>query len=260
MGHPPRKWVVAVQGGLAIRAGYHKPPYAICEAPDHFTADMGPYIEIVHGISNDGVTRTTTVVLKPEYATRNEAGHGKDLDLRKKSEKISKAVLKAQSNEKFNQMNPIHRAASNILGKNFDSPRGPLMKMVCKMLMKKSMVFLLFLIPVMGFAQETPQEHIDINATIQSIFDYIQHGKPVMAASAGILILVYLFRRYALPKLQLGNGVLPILSVVLGAIIGVLSQVIVGISPAEAAKIVLISGPGASMFWATVIKLFMKKD
>lgn len=118
----------------------------------------------------------------------------------------------------------------------------------------------IFFAASVAWCQDLPEQALDINATIQSIFDYIAHGKPVMAASAGILILVYLFRRYALPKLRLGNGVLPILSLVLGVVIGVLSQVIAGVPPAEAAKIILISGPGASVFWSSILKLFVKKD
>ena len=118
----------------------------------------------------------------------------------------------------------------------------------------------IFFAASVSWCQELPEQNLDINATVQSIFDYIAHGKPVMAAAAGILILVYLFRRYALPKLKIGNGVLPILSLALGGIIGILSQVIAGVPPAEAAKIILISGPGASVFWSAILKLFVKKD
>ena len=85
-------------------------------------------------------------------------------------------------------------------------------------------------------------------------------GKYVMAAAALVLLLVYLFRQYALPKLNLGSGVLPYVSLGIGVIIAIASAVTGGVPVAEAVKIALLSGPAASTLWSALLKLVLHKD
>lgn len=101
--------------------------------------------------------------------------------------------------------------------------------------------------------------NVDVTATIQSIAQALAEGKKVVAVSGAILILVYLFRKYFFDKLGLGSGILPYISIILGVIMGLLSNIVAGVSPGEAAKIALISGPSASILWNSIFKLVMNK-
>lgn len=121
----------------------------------------------------------------------------------------------------------------------------------------------LLLLPLLAFAQEVVPEIIaepNIPSLLGSVLKSIMTGQYVAGASALILILVYLFRKIALPKLGLGNGVLPYVTIGLGALVGILSNIVAGLPPGEAANIILVSGPGAALLWDSVFKLFVKKD
>ncbi|SRR5574343_595885 len=117
---------------------------------------------------------------------------------------------------------------------------------------------LMLLFPFAALAQDVVAEP-NVPSLLGSVLKNIATGQYVMAASALVLILVYLFRKFVLPKLSLGNGVLPYITIALGALVGILSNIVAGVGPAEAANIILISGPGAAMLWDSVFKLMAKK-
>ena len=119
-------------------------------------------------------------------------------------------------------------------------------------------VVLMMLFPLSAFAQEILEPNVP--SLLGSVLKAIMSGQYVVAASALILILVYLFRKFALQKLALGNGVLPYVTIFLGALVGILSNIVAGVGPAEAANIILIAGPGAAMLWDSVFKLMVKKE
>jgi hypothetical protein len=90
------------------------------------------------------------------------------------------------------------------------------------------------------------------------IWAAIQSGQ-YLAAGAGVtLILVLLIKKYLLPKLGLGSGILPVVSIVLGIVSGV-GMAIMGGAPLGAAIAAAFSGPVASSLWDALIKYFFKK-
>lgn len=127
---------------------------------------------------------------------------------------------------------------------------------------------MVLMLQVMVFAQTSPVAspsaspvvQQDINPLVDQIFSNIASGKWVMAASAFVLLLVYLFRRYLQPKLNLGSGILPWISIVLGVLVGVASGTLGGLPVAEAIKIAILSGPSASTIWSAILKNILHKD
>jgi hypothetical protein len=116
---------------------------------------------------------------------------------------------------------------------------------------------LVFPVTVLAQAQDA---NVDLNLVFQQLFEHISENKPVGYAAAGILILVYLFRKYVLPKTPFNAGVLPWLSLLLGVLIGFLSMLSGGSSVSDAVNIMLLSGPGASALWSSLFKLVAKKE
>lgn len=101
---------------------------------------------------------------------------------------------------------------------------------------------------------------VNVSQVLQEILKNASSGNKIIMASGIVLVLVYLFKTNILPKLELGNGVLPWVSIGCGLVVGVLSSIVAGVAPTEAADIALISGPGASIFWSSVVKLVTKKE
>lgn len=81
-----------------------------------------------------------------------------------------------------------------------------------------------------------------------------------LAFGAGVsLILTFIAKQYVLPKLNLGNGLLPLVSAGVGVIAGVGGAVLAG-STVEAALLAVLSGPLASTIWDAVAKYFFAKS
>lgn len=105
-----------------------------------------------------------------------------------------------------------------------------------------------------------PNASIDLNQILSLVADNIASGKHVVLGAAIVLGLVALFKRFVQPRIPVGNGALPYLSIALGLLVGLCSDLVNGISAAEAAKIALLSGPGATFFWESLFKLVVKKN
>jgi hypothetical protein len=117
--------------------------------------------------------------------------------------------------------------------------------------------FLFMLLPLVASAQEAVDPNM--NQVVDAIFQAFSAGKVVAGVSGIVLILVFLFRKYLLPRLGLGNGILPYLAIILSAVIGLLGSILGGMEPSSAAQVILFSGPGAIAFWDAMIKLVTKK-
>lgn len=133
----PRKWVCSGKDGLEVRGAYAQPKDAICPAPDHFRTDMGPYLEIVKGRSQDGSQETVTVVLKPEYVNRLEPMGEDQVKKQKKHQALLKQISKAESVARFNELSPMRRAIKSLLGSRYNENHGPLMDKVRGLIKKK---------------------------------------------------------------------------------------------------------------------------
>ena len=133
----PRKWVCPGPDGLTIRCAFSQPKDAICPAPDHFREDMGPYLEIVKGRSQDGSQETITVILKPEYANRSEPIGEDQIRMQKKNQDLLKQIWKAESVTRFNELSPMRRALKNLLGSRYNENHGPLMGRVRELIKRK---------------------------------------------------------------------------------------------------------------------------
>lgn len=134
--------------------------------------------------------------------------------------------------------------------------------------MKFLLAFLMgFFYQALAFAQSASpspagfvEPSVNPGSVMAEVLKDLIFGKKVAAAAGAVLIGVWIFRQYFLPKLNLGSGILPYVSLALGALIGILSAIFGGASPQEAASIFLLSGPTASTLWSSVFKLLSKKD
>lgn len=70
------------------------------------------------------------------------------------------------------------------------------------------------------------------------------------------LVLTFVVKKYVLPKVNLGTGVLPWVSIVLGLLAGVGGAVAAG-AKLEAALLAVLSGPLASTIWETIVQYFV---
>ena len=100
----------------------------------------------------------------------------------------------------------------------------------------------------------------NLNQVVDAIGEAIASGKMVVAVAGIVMILVWAFRKYALPRLGLGSGSLPYLAVLLSAVIGICSAILGGMSVGQAANVVLISGPSAMALWSGIFSLISKKE
>jgi len=116
--------------------------------------------------------------------------------------------------------------------------------------------FLAFLMPVFAFAEEAA---VDLDSVIDQLALAVSEAKWVVVVACVVVILVHLSRKFLIDKIGLGSGVLPILSLVLGALLSWGLSVIGGVSAAEAAKSILFSGATASLLWSGLLKLLFKK-
>lgn len=129
--------------------------------------------------------------------------------------------------------------------------------------MKKFMSILtmitLFLFTVLAFAQQAPSEPQSIQEAVgylAPLYGFAKAGQWPMAAACLVMVLVFAFRQYLLPKIGLTTKVLPLVSALLGVLVAVAGPVFVGVSP-ESAAMAVVSGPMASVLWQAVFKYFL---
>lgn len=115
-------------------------------------------------------------------------------------------------------------------------------------------------LPVMSaFAQVQPTEPTTIEEAarfIPTLIEFALHGKWLAFGAMATLVLVFLVRQYALPKLGLNTKVLPLVSALLGVLVGVGGAVAVGAEPL-AALLAVLSGPLASTLYSAIVKYFL---
>jgi hypothetical protein len=99
----------------------------------------------------------------------------------------------------------------------------------------------------------------DANSLIAQFFSLLAAGKVTAAVGVLVVLLTFLFRKYFVDTNKVGSGALPWLSVALGAIFGIGSNLILGASPLAAAEAILFAGPMASTLWSGLLKLVVKK-
>lgn len=138
--------------------------------------------------------------------------------------------------------------------------------------MKKFAPILLFMflmvIGLVCFAQASPSPASlvgvvpdqDVNSLVSQIFAAFAAGKLAVGISAIVVLCTFIFRKYVVDAGKLGSGSLPWVSVVLGIVFGIASNVLFGASPAAAASAILLSGPIASSLWSNVLKLVLHKS
>lgn len=114
-------------------------------------------------------------------------------------------------------------------------------------------LFLGFVLPAgLAIAQtvsipETPEQ---ASSLIPVLIDAISTGKWVIVASIVVLVLTLVFRQHILPKLKVGTGVLPWVTIAIAAVNGFAAHLIGGVELKEAAYFILISGGLASQIWS----------
>ena len=115
------------------------------------------------------------------------------------------------------------------------------------------------LIGFMAFAQDVPKEPgslQDVAQLLPLLLEFGKSGKWLLFGAALTMVLVFVLRQYVLPKLGLTTKVLPLVSAVLGALVGVAGPLLMGADP-KAALLAVLSGPVASTLWQAVFKYFM---
>lgn len=97
----------------------------------------------------------------------------------------------------------------------------------------------------------------DVVKMFPLIVEAFKNGQYLLIGALVTLVLVFIFRQYLLPKLKIfTTNVLPLVSAVLGIIVGSSISVVGGASITEA-LLACLSGPLASTLWQAVAKYFM---
>lgn len=105
---------------------------------------------------------------------------------------------------------------------------------------------------------EAPQEVGDVMGFLPVIIHAAQNGQWLLFGALIALVVTFIAKKYILPKLKLGNGLLPLISALVGMVGGVGLAIANGAEPLQASLAVL-SGPLASTLWDALIKYFFKK-
>jgi hypothetical protein len=105
---------------------------------------------------------------------------------------------------------------------------------------------------------EQPMEVGDLSQFFPALLDAYKNSNWLILGAIIALILTLLVRKYVLPMMKLGSGVLPFVSALLGLISGVGLAVANGAS-LQAASMAVLSGPLASTLWNSGAKYFFKK-
>lgn len=85
-----------------------------------------------------------------------------------------------------------------------------------------------------------------------------KNGQWLLVGAVLSLILTFAFRKFLMPSLKLGSGVLPLVSAGLGVVAGV-GAAIVGGAELMPAVLAVFSGPLASTLWDSAVKYFFRK-
>jgi hypothetical protein len=99
----------------------------------------------------------------------------------------------------------------------------------------------------------------DANSLLSQIFALASAGKWTAAIGALVVLCTYLVRKNFVDTNKIGSGSLPYVSLLLGALFGVGSNLLLGASPLAAAEAILFAGPVASHLWSAIFKLAVKK-
>lgn len=104
---------------------------------------------------------------------------------------------------------------------------------------------------------DAPQSVEQAAAFLPTLILLAKNGQWLLFGALLTLVLVFLIRQYVLPSFGLKNPkLLPLVSVILGMLVGVGVAVLGGAKP-EAALLASLSGPLASSLWGAVVKYFI---
>jgi hypothetical protein len=80
----------------------------------------------------------------------------------------------------------------------------------------------------------------------------------LMVGAGANVAFVVVFRKFLMRPMGFESGILPWLSIVSGAVIGVSIAVMAGASQEEA-RMAVLAGPASGYFWDSLLKYFFKK-
>lgn len=104
---------------------------------------------------------------------------------------------------------------------------------------------------------DAPQSIEQAAAFLPTLILLAKNGQWLLFGALLTLVLVFLIRQYVLPSFGLKNPkVLPLVSALLGVLVGVGVAVLGGAKP-EAALLASLSGPVASSLWGAIVKYFV---
>lgn len=123
----------------------------------------------------------------------------------------------------------------------------------------RKLALTLALIPSLALAIGEPQSPADIIGMLPTLLSFVQQGKWLLVGALITLVLVWAIRQYVLPKLGMGSASLPMVSALLGVVVGLAVSVLGGASP-SAALLAVMSGPLASTLWGAIVKFFLPQS
>jgi hypothetical protein len=122
-------------------------------------------------------------------------------------------------------------------------------------------LYLALFAPLFAWAQAAVDVPTDLNgvaAFIPALLQAIKSGNWLLFGAFVSLILTYALRTYVLPKMGVGSGALPWISLVIGAVAGI-GGAVAGGATLGAAAMAALSGPLASTLWDMVFQYFLPK-
>lgn len=129
-----RKYLVPKEDGTGwklIVSGKGVPSHAVCEAPENWTREMEPYIDI-KTITSGGEKKCIPSLTKGYFDKINgQASEKFQVDL-KRMEKIRQSLDRAEKNKKFNELNVPQRFVKSILGEFTDAAKPVIVRYVLK--------------------------------------------------------------------------------------------------------------------------------
>ena len=107
-----------------------------------------------------------------------------------------------------------------------------------------------------AFAQITEPATVEKAVSLlPMIYEAFKSGQTLMAAALLTLVIVFVVRQYVLPKLNVSAALLPLVSLIVGALSALAISVASG-ATLQAAAMALMAGPLASSLWSVLIKYF----
>jgi hypothetical protein len=103
-----------------------------------------------------------------------------------------------------------------------------------------------------------PEKIDQVLGFLPAIVEAFKSGHYLMAGALVSLVVTFGIRQYVLPKLKVADGLLPLISAVVGMIAGV-SLAVANQAPIGEAAMAVMSGPLASTLWSGALKYFFKK-